>query len=159
MDLGTQTANRKVSNETFQELKEKVKAHLNNNKVYVTDAYCGASLKSRIKVRVVCEFAWQAHFCKNMFIRPSDDELDNFKPDWTILNACKTTCERFTDYGLRSEVFVAFNITERMTVIGGTWYGGEIKKGIFSIMNYFLPLKDIGAFHCRGASNISSPLN
>ena len=74
--------------------------------------------------------------------------MKNFKPDWTILNACKTTCPDFAKYGLRSEVFVAFNITERMTVIGGTWYGGEMKKGIFSIMNYFLPLKGIGSFHC-----------
>jgi phosphoenolpyruvate carboxykinase (ATP) len=89
-----------------------------------------------------------AHFFKNMFIRPSEDELKNFKPDWTILNACKTSCKDFEKYGLRSEVYGAFNVKERMTVIGGTWYGGEIKKGIFSIMNYFLPLKGIGSFHC-----------
>jgi phosphoenolpyruvate carboxykinase (ATP) len=99
-------------------------------------------------VRLVTEVAWMAHFFKNMFIRPTQEELKAFKPDWTILNACKTSCADFAKYALRSEVFVAFNITERMTVIGGSWYGGEIKKGIFSIMNYFLPLKGIGSFHC-----------
>jgi phosphoenolpyruvate carboxykinase (ATP) len=83
-----------------------------------------------------------------MFIRPTEEELQNFKPDWTILNACKTSCQDFEQYGLRSEVYVAFNFTERMTVIGGTWYGGEIKKGLFSVMNYFLPLQEIGSFHC-----------
>ena len=83
-----------------------------------------------------------------MFIRPTEEELKNFKPDWTILNACKSSCENFEELGLRSKTFIAFNIAERMTLIGNTWYGGEMKKGIFSIMNFFLPLKEIGAFHC-----------
>ena len=112
------------------------------------DGFCGANKDTRISVRLVTEVAWMAHFFKNMFIYPTAEELKDFKPDWTILNACKTSCVDFAKYGLRSEVFVAFNITERMTVIGGTWYGGEMKKGIFSIMNYFLPLKGIGSFHC-----------
>src|SRR5208282_3044550 len=99
---------------------------LNGKKLYVMDGFCGANENTRISVRLVTEVAWMAHFFKNMFIRPTEDELKNFTPDWTILDACKTTCSDFVNVGLRSEVFVAFNITERMTVIGGTWYGGEI---------------------------------
>ena len=103
------------------------------------DGYCGANPKTRIKVRLVTEIAWQAHFFKNMFIRPSPSELEEFTPDWTILNSCKAKCTDYKKYNLNSETFVAFNIEEKMTVIGGTWYGGEMKKGIFSIMNYFIP--------------------
>lgn len=112
------------------------------------DGFCGANKETRLSVRLVTEVAWQAHFFKNMFIEPTSDELKLFKPDFTILNACKTHCEDFEKYNLRSDVFVAFNLKERMQLIGGTWYGGEMKKGIFSIMNYFLPLKGIGALHC-----------
>jgi phosphoenolpyruvate carboxykinase (ATP) len=99
-------------------------------------------------VRLVTQVAWTAHFFKNMFIRPTHEELVDFKPDWIILDGCKTSCQDYRQWGLNSEVYVAFNYTQRMTVIGGTWYGGEIKKGMFSVMNYFLPLKGIGAFHC-----------
>ena len=137
-----------MSMSTWSELKKIATNQLNGKKLYIMDGYCGANEGTRIAVRLVTEVAWMAHFAKNMFIRPTDEELKNFKPDWTILNACKATADNFEELGLRSEVFAAFNIKERMTVIGGTWYGGEIKKGMFSMMNYFLPLKGIGAFHC-----------
>ncbi|MCB9771105.1 MAG: phosphoenolpyruvate carboxykinase (ATP) [Candidatus Omnitrophica bacterium] len=140
--------NKKITVETWKHLKEISVNQLNGKKLYVIDGFCGANRDTRMSVRLVTEVAWMAHFFKNMFIRPTEDELSDFKPDWTILNACKVRCKDFAKYGLNSEVFVAFNIKERVTVIGGTWYGGEIKKGIFSIMNYFLPLKGIGAFHC-----------
>ncbi len=140
--------NKPLSKEAWAHLKEIAVQQLNGKKLYVMDGFCGANPQTRICVRLVTEVAWMAHFFKNMFILPTAEELKNFKPDWTVLNACKASCADFQKWGLRSEVFGAFNITERMTVIGGTWYGGEIKKGIFSIMNYFLPLKGIGAFHC-----------
>jgi len=146
--------NKPISKETWTHLKDLSVKELNDKRLYVMDGFCGANQDTRISVRLVTEVAWMAHFFKNMFIRPSAEELKNFKPDWTILNACETTCPDFAKFGLRSEVFVAFNITERMTVIGGTWYGGEIKKGIFSIMNYFLPLKGIGSFHCSANTGI-----
>jgi phosphoenolpyruvate carboxykinase (ATP) len=133
---------------TWQHLKSICVQRLNGKKLYVMDGFCGANPATRLKVRLVTEIAWMAHFFKNMFIRPTEAELKGFVPDWTILNACKTTCEDYQKWGLRSEVFVAFNFTERMTLIAGTWYGGEIKKGIFSVMNYFLPLQHIGSFHC-----------
>jgi len=140
--------NKPLSKEAWAHLKDIAVRQLNGKTLYTMDGFCGANAQTRLSVRLVTEVAWMAHFFKNMFIPPTAEELKMFKPDWTVLNACKTTCADFAKWGLRSEVFVAFNITERMTVIGGTWYGGEIKKGIFSIMNYFLPLKGIGAFHC-----------
>jgi phosphoenolpyruvate carboxykinase (ATP) len=146
--LASGSDNKPISIETWAHLKDLSIQQLTGKKLYVIDGFCGANKDTRMSVRLVTEIAWMAHFFKNMFIHPTEEELTNFKPDWTILNACKTSCQDFKKWGLRSEVFVAFNITERMTVIGGTWYGGEIKKGIFSIMNYFLPLQGIGAFHC-----------
>ena len=140
--------NKKLSLNAWAHLKAISLQQLSGKKIYVMDGFCGANPSTRLSVRLVTEIAWMAHFFKNMFIAPTEDDLKSFKPDWTILNACKTTCQDFAKYGLRSEVFIAFNVTERMTVIGGTWYGGENKKGIFSIMNYFLPLKGIGSFHC-----------
>ena len=140
--------NKPISKEVWAVLKELAVQQLNGKKLYVIDAFAGAHESSRLNVRVVCEVAWQAHFCKNMFIRPSEDDLRDFVPDWTILNASKTSLKDFETYGLNSEEFIAFNIQERMTVIGGTWYGGEMKKGIFTMMNYFLPLKGVGSFHC-----------
>lgn len=140
--------NKKLSPDAWAHLKAISIKQLTDKKLYVIDGFCGTNKDTRIRVRLVTEVAWMAHFFKNMFIRPSPEELKSFNPDWTILNACKTTCKDFAKYGMRSEVYVAFNIKERMTVIGGTWYGGEIKKGIFSIMNYFLPLQGIGSFHC-----------
>ncbi|MDA0911571.1 MAG: phosphoenolpyruvate carboxykinase (ATP) [Proteobacteria bacterium] len=140
--------NKALSLESWQHLKALATTQLNDKKLYVMDGFCGANPETRLSVRLVTEVAWMAHFFKNMFIRPTADELKNFTPDWTILNACKTKCEDYQKWGLNSETFVAFNIAERMTLIGGTWYGGEIKKGIFSMMNYFLPLQEIGSFHC-----------
>ncbi len=140
--------NKKLSEEAWGRLKEISVTQLSGKTLYVADGFCGANPQTRMSVRLVTEVAWMAHFFKNMFIRPTEEELKSFKPDWTILNACKTTCPEFEKYNMRSEAFVAFHIKERMTVIGGTWYGGEIKKGIFSIMNFFLPLKGIGSFHC-----------
>jgi len=140
--------NKPITPQVWDHLKELSVKQLSSKKLYVMDGFCGANKDTRIAVRLVTEIAWMAHFFKNMFIRPTPEELTDFKPGWTVLNACKTSCGDYKDYGLRSEVFVAFNIAEGMTVIGGTWYGGEIKKGIFSIMNYFLPLKGVGAFHC-----------
>lgn len=146
--LSSGSDNKPLSKEAWAHLKGLTTTQLNGKKLYVMDGFCGANPQTRLSVRLVTEVVWMAHFFKNMFIQPTAEELKNFTPDWTVLNACKTSCQDFAKWGLRSEVFVAFNITERMTVIGGTWYGGEIKKGIFSIMNYFLPLKGIGAFHC-----------
>lgn len=140
--------NKAITQETWAHLKNLSTTQLTEKTLYIMDGFCGANPETRLSVRLVTEVAWQAHFFKNMFIRPTDSELENFKPDWTILNACKTSCKDFEKYGLRSEVFIAFNVTERMTLIGGTWYAGEMKKGIFSLMNYLLPLKNIGSFHC-----------
>ena len=132
--------NQPMSKAVWDELKGQCLSYLNGKKLYVIDGFCGANPATRLKVRLVTEIAWQAHFFKNMFIRPSEAELKHFKPDWTIFNACGMTCRDHQRLGLRSEVFVAFNIDEKMTLIAGTWYAGEIKKGIFSMMNYFLPL-------------------
>jgi len=140
--------NKPITPEVWDKLFAIATAQLNGKKLYVQDGYAGANPDTRLGVRTITEVAWQAHFCKNMFIRPEPEELADFKADWTILNACKATCENFAELGLRSPVFVAFNIEKRMTIIGGTWYGGEMKKGIFSIMNYLLPLQGIGSFHC-----------
>jgi phosphoenolpyruvate carboxykinase (ATP) len=145
---GTGSDNKPISPETWSKLKSICTTQLTGKKLYVMDVFCGANPSTRLSIRLVTEVAWKAHFAKNMFIRPTADELKNFKPDWTILDACKTTCTNHKDLGLNSEAFVAFNIAERQTLIGGTWYGGEIKKGIFTMMNYFLPMQGIGSFHC-----------
>lgn len=141
--------NQPLSTSTWDALKRLSMTQLNTSKkLYVMDGFCGANKSSQLSVRLVTEVAWQAHFFKNMFIRPSHRDLETFKPDWTIYNACKTSCDNYQELGLRSKNYVAFNLEQRETVIAGTWYGGEIKKGIFSIMNYFLPLQGIGSFHC-----------
>lgn len=140
--------NKRLTPQAWQHVKGIALRQLNGKKIYVIDGFCGANPQSRLKIRLITEIAWMAHFFKNMFIRPSNEELRQFNPDWTILNACKATNPDYQKFDMRSEVFVAFNMTERMVAIGGTWYGGEIKKGIFSVMNYILPLKGIGSFHC-----------
>jgi phosphoenolpyruvate carboxykinase (ATP) len=145
---GSGSDNQKMSQETWSKLKDLALNRLNGKKLYVMDVFCGANPATRLSIRLVTEVAWKAHFAKNMFIRPTVEESKRFKPDWTILDACKTSCENYKEFGLNSEVFVAFHPAERTTLIGGTWYGGEIKKGIFTMMNYFLPLQGIGAFHC-----------
>ena len=140
--------NHPSSTEVWSDLKKIAQTELSDKKLYVMDAFCGANPDTRLNVRFIMEVAWQAHFVKNMFIRPSDEELKTFKPDFVVLNASKTTNPNWKQQGLNSENFVAFNLTERMQLIGGTWYGGEMKKGIFSMMNYYLPLKGIASMHC-----------
>lgn len=118
-------------------------------KIYVVDAFCGTNIDTRLKVRFIVEVAWQAHFVTNMFIRPSHYELEHFgEPDFTVINGSKTTNPNWEAQGLNSENFVMFNLTEKMQIIGGTWYGGEMKKGMFAMMNYYLPLKGMASMHC-----------
>ena len=140
--------NKPINMEIWNHLKGLSQKQLNNKDIYVMDGYCGANEDTRLKIRFVTEVAWQAHFVKNMFIRPSDEEVNGFEPDFVVLNSCKTVNPNWKEQGLHSENYVAFNLTERMALIGGTWYGGEMKKGIFSVMNYYLPLKGIAAMHC-----------
>ncbi|NVK32512.1 MAG: phosphoenolpyruvate carboxykinase (ATP) [Gammaproteobacteria bacterium] len=140
--------NQPMTPEVWSHLKGLSTAQLSSKALYVIDAFCGANPDTRLSIRVVTEVAWAAHFVKNMFIRPTQEELESFNPDWTILHTPEATCADFEAHGLRSEVYAAFNITEGMTCIGGTWYGGEMKKGIFTMMNYFLPRQGIGSFHC-----------
>ncbi len=140
--------NHPISKELFDKLLKKARAQLSGKDIYVQDAYAGSSQSSRRAVRFITEVAWQAHFVKNMFIRPNESELENFKPDFTIYNACKCANDEWQKDGLNSEVFVIFNIEENVGVIGGTWYGGEMKKGIFSMMNYWLPLENKFPMHC-----------
>ena len=140
--------NHPITPEIWNHLKQLSEKQLSGKAVYVMDGYAGANENSRLKIRFVTEVAWQAHFIKNMFIRPSEEELKDFTPDFVVLNSCKTVNPNWKEQGLNSEVYVAFNLTERMGLIGGTWYGGEMKKGIFSVMNYFLPLRGMAAMHC-----------
>ncbi|MDE1495459.1 phosphoenolpyruvate carboxykinase (ATP) [Xenorhabdus bovienii] len=140
--------NKPLSQETWSQLKGLVTQQLSGKRLFVVDAFCGANADTRLKVRFITEVAWQAHFVKNMFIRPSDEELVNFTPDFIVMNGAKCTNPQWKEQGLNSENFVAFNLTERMQLIGGTWYGGEMKKGMFSMMNYLLPLKGIASMHC-----------
>ena len=141
--------NKPVSPEVWKDLKETVVAQLSGKPLYVIDAFCGANEDSRLKVRFIMEVAWQAHFVKNMFIRPTQEELDNYgEPDFVIMNGSKTSNTKWEEHGMNSEVFTVFNLTEQMQVIGGSWYGGEMKKGIFAMMNYYLPLKGMAAMHC-----------
>ncbi|MDR0218930.1 MAG: phosphoenolpyruvate carboxykinase (ATP) [Enterobacteriaceae bacterium] len=140
--------NKPLSQETWSHLKGLVTQQLSGKRLFVVDAFCGANADTRLKVRFITEVAWQAHFVKNMFIRPSDAELVDFTPDFIVMNGAKCTNPQWKEQGLNSENFVAFNLTERMQLIGGTWYGGEMKKGMFSMMNYLLPLKGIASMHC-----------
>lgn len=140
--------NQPLSQETWQALKDRCTEQLSGKRLFVIDAFCGANSDTRLSVRFVMEVAWQAHFVKNMFIRPSETELASFAPDFVVMNAAQCTNPDWQAQGLHSENFVAFNLTERMQLIGGTWYGGEMKKGLFAIMNYLLPLKGIASMHC-----------
>ncbi|MCK2179925.1 phosphoenolpyruvate carboxykinase (ATP) [Hafnia paralvei] len=140
--------NHPLSVEVWQHLKSLVTKELSGKRLFIVDAFCGANSDTRLSVRFITEVAWQAHFVKNMFIRPTDEELANFKPDFIVMNGAKCTNPQWKEQGLNSENFVAFNLTERIQLIGGTWYGGEMKKGMFSIMNYLLPLKNIASMHC-----------
>jgi phosphoenolpyruvate carboxykinase (ATP) len=140
--------NKAMAPEVFDELYSEVIEYLSGKDLYVTDGYCGANEKTRKSVRFVTEFAWQSHFVKNMFIRPGDKELAGFTPQFTVYNACQLVNPKWEQHGLNSEVFVAFNIEKNVAIIGGTWYGGEMKKGIFTMMNYWLPLQGILSMHC-----------
>ena len=140
--------NRKVSKEVYGDLLKTSKKQLSNKDIFVTDVYCGSSLDSRRAVRFITEVAWQAHFIQNMFILPTQEELANFKPEFTIYNACKTVDMAYVSHGLHSEVYVIFNVEENTAIIGGTWYAGEMKKGVFSMMNYWLPLEGKLPMHC-----------
>ncbi len=140
--------NQPISPEVYEELFELTTNQLSNKELYVIDAYAGASKSSRKKIRFITEIAWQAHFIENMFIMPSEEELEDFEPDFVLYNACKTTNKKFKEHGLNSEVYVVFNIEKNQAIIGGTWYGGEIKKGIFTMMNYWLPLEGKLSMHC-----------
>lgn len=148
-DAGTgRNDNKPLSPAVWSELRALVCQQLSGKKLYVVDAWCGANADSRLAVRVVTEVAWQAHFVKNMFIAPTAEELANFKPDFVVMNGAKCTNSQWQSQGLNSENFVAFNMTEKIQLIGGTWYGGEMKKGLFSVMNYLLPQRGIASMHC-----------
>jgi phosphoenolpyruvate carboxykinase (ATP) len=140
--------NKPISLEIWNHCKNISAKQLSGKRLFVVDCFCGANKNTRLCVRFILEVAWQAHFVKNMFIRPEPGELDVFKPDFVVLNASKAKNPDWNQQGLNSENFVFFNLTEGMLVIGGTWYGGEMKKGIFSVMNYYLPLKGIASMHC-----------
>ena len=146
--------NKPVTKETSAELKKIAQDELSNKRLYVVDTFCGANENTRIKVRFIMEVAWQAHFVKNMFLRPTEEELANYgEPDFVVLTASKAKVENYKELGLNSETAVVFNLTEKMQVIINTWYGGEMKKGMFSYMNYLLPLKGIAAMHCSANTN------
>ncbi|MBN2823725.1 MAG: phosphoenolpyruvate carboxykinase (ATP) [Campylobacterales bacterium] len=146
--LALGSINRLIDKSIYDELLALSLEQLSNKDIYVVDVFCGSSPKSRRKVRFVSELAWQAHFVTNMFIRPKKEELLDFEPDFTVYNACKTTNKNYQQHGLNSEVFVIFDIENNTSIIGGTWYGGEMKKGIFSMMNYWLPLEGRLPMHC-----------
>ncbi|MCE5345680.1 MAG: phosphoenolpyruvate carboxykinase (ATP) [Bacteroidales bacterium] len=147
-DIAKVSDNKPISPEIWNHCKNISAKELSGKRLFVVDCFCGANVNSRINVRFILEVAWQAHFVKNMFIRPEPAELEIFKPDFVVLNASKATNPNWKEQSLNSENFVFFNLTEGMAVIGGSWYGGEMKKGIFSVMNYYLPLKGIASMHC-----------
>ena len=140
--------NKPVTTETWNVLKDLAAKELSNKKLYVVDGYCGANEATCLKVRFIMEVAWQAHFVTNMFIRPSKEQLENFEPDFVVYNASKAKVENYKELGLNSETAVVFNLTTKEQVILNTWYGGEMKKGMFSMMNYFNPLRGIASMHC-----------
>ena len=146
--------NHPASQEAWEAVKEIAKKELSNKKLYVVDAFCGANKDTRMAIRFIVEVAWQAHFVTNMFIKPTEDELADFKPDFVVYNASKAKVENYKELGLNSETAVVFNITTKEQVIVNTWYGGEMKKGMFSMMNYFLPLKGIASMHCSANTDM-----
>ena len=140
--------NKPITPATWDALKAIADKELSDKTLYVVDAFCGTNADTRLAVRFVMEVAWQAHFVTNMFIRPTEEELKNFTPDFVVLNASKAKVENWKELGINSETCVAFNLTQRMQLIINTWYGGEMKKGMFSIMNYYNPLRGIASMHC-----------
>ncbi len=147
--------NHPATEETWKAVKELALKELSDKKLYVVDAFCGANKVTRMGIRFIMEVAWQAHFVKNMFIQPTDEELKNFEPDFVVYNASKAKVDNYKELGLNSETAVVFNITSREQVILNTWYGGEMKKGMFSMMNYYLPLKGIAAMHCSANTDMN----
>ena len=143
--------NRKVNEDVFNELYDKVTGYYNTHResrTYVFDGFAGADPEYRLNVRIIAKKAWQAHFCHNMFIRPRKEELTHFSPDFTIINASDVYNEKYKEHGLNSATFIIFNLEKKIAIIGGTEYGGEMKKGIFSVLNYMLPMKGILSMHC-----------
>ena len=152
---GYKNDNHPMSESTWAAVKALAIKELSNKKLYVVDAFCGANHDTRMAVRFIMEVAWQAHFVTNMFIRPSEEELKNFEPDFIVYNASKAKVENYKELGMNSETCAAFNITSREQVIINTWYGGEMKKGMFSMMNYYLPLKGIASMHCSANTDMN----
>ena len=147
--------NKQASEEAWTACKDLAVKELSNKKLYVVDGFCGANKDTRMAVRFIMEVAWQAHFVTNMFIRPTAEELEDFTPDFIVYNASKAKLTNYKELGLNSETAVVFNITSREQVIINTWYGGEMKKGMFSMMNYFLPLKGIASMHCSANTDMN----
>ena len=147
--------NHPLSEENWAILKDLAKKELSNKRLFVVDAFCGANADTRMCIRFIMEVAWQAHFVKNMFIVPTEEELKTFEPDFVVYTASQAKVENYKEMGLNSETAVAFNITSREQVILNTWYGGEMKKGMFSMMNYYLPLKGIAAMHCSANTDMN----
>lgn len=148
--------NHPMSEEVWETVKSIAKEELCGKKLYVVDAFCGANKDTRMAIRFIMEVAWQAHFVKNMFIVPTEDELEDFEPDFVVYTASKAKVENYKELGLNSETCIAFNISSREQVILNTWYGGEMKKGMFSMMNYYLPLKGIASMHCSANSDMNN---
>ena len=147
--------NHPASKKAWEVVKDLAKKELSNKKLFVVDAFCGADESSRMAVRFIMEVAWQAHFVTNMFINPTKEELENFEPDFVVYNASKAKIDNYKELGLNSETAIMFNITSREQVIANTWYGGEMKKGMFSMMNYYLPLKGIASMHCSANTDVN----
>ena len=146
--------NHPATQEAWEAVKDLAVKELSGKRLFVVDAFCGANKDTRMAVRFIVEVAWQAHFVKNMFIQPTEEELKDFEPDFIVYNASKAKVENYKELGLNSETAVMFNITSREQVIVNTWYGGEMKKGMFSMMNYYLPLKGIASMHCSANTDL-----
>ena len=146
--------NHRASQKAWNSVREIAIRELCNKRLFVVDAFCGANENTRMAVRFIVEVPWQAHFVTNMFIRPTEEELEHFKPDFVVYNAAKARVMHFGDLGLNSETAVMFNLTSREQIIVNTWYGGEMKKGMFSMMNYYLPLKGIASMHCSANTDM-----
>ena len=146
--------NHPMSEDVWAEVKKMAQQELSGKKLYVVDAYCGANKDTRMAIRFMMEVAWQAHFVKNMFIVPTDEELETFEPDFVVYTASKAKVDNYKELGLNSETCVAFNISSREQVILNTWYGGEMKKGMFSMMNYYNPLRGIASMHCSANTSM-----
>ena len=146
--------NKPVTPEAWKVLKDLAVKELSNKKLFVVDGFCGANKATCLKVRFIVEVAWQAHFVTNMFIRATEEDLKDFEPDFVVYNASKTKVENYKELGLNSETAVVFNLTSKEQVIINTWYGGEMKKGMFSMMNYFNPLRGIASMHCSANTSM-----